>query len=170
MPNKVENLVVENARIIFRNFAGKEKKYNPEGDRNFCLLIDDPNVAASLAEKGWNIKSLQPRNPEDDVAYYIPVRVSFDRFPPNIFTLTGQHVDANGELKFRNKVRLDEDTVGVLDYAEIENIDLIIRPYQWEVNGKTGIKAYVHRMYVVLAEDDFAAKYTVVPDEEVPFS
>lgn len=170
MSNKVDNLVVENARIIFRNFAGKEKKYNPEGDRNFCLLIDDDNVAASLADKGWNVKTLQPRNPDDGVAYYIPVRVSYEYFPPNIYLMSGQYVDEKGQVRFRNKVHLDEESVGSLDYAEIENVDLIIRPYQWEVNGKTGIKAYAHRMYVTIAEDEFAAKYEVDerPDE-VPF-
>ncbi|NMC58666.1 MAG: hypothetical protein GYA51_04660, partial [Candidatus Methanofastidiosa archaeon] len=42
-----KNIIVENARIAFRNFSGKEGKYNPAGRRNFCVFLD-PKTAEEL--------------------------------------------------------------------------------------------------------------------------
>ena len=158
---RVGNISIENARILFRNFAGKESKFNAKGKRNFCLLLDS-DVAEELKDIGWNVKYLNPRDPEDPPQAYIQVAVAFDNFPPNIWMITGN-----------KKTKLDEDSVSVLDYAEIENIDIIIRPYTWEVNGKGGIKAYVKNMYVTIVENEFEKKYQGFEDEgeddELPF-
>ena len=154
MANRVNNISVEDAKIIFRNFAGKESKYNAKGKRNFCLLLDH-EYAESLKEEGWNVKYLSPRDPEDDPQAYIQVAVTFDNFPPNIWLIAGG-----------KKTKLDEDTVASLDYAEIENVDLIIRPYTWEVNGKGGIKAYLKNMYVTIVENEFEKKYRDLDEED----
>lgn len=157
---RIPNLSVENARIIFRNFAGKESKYNPAGKRSFCLLLDE-ETAERLSDQGWNVKTLAPRDPDDDPQPYVQVAVQFGNYPPNIYLISG-----------KKKTKLDEDSVSILDYAEIDNVDLIINPSRWEMSGKSGIKAYLKTLYVTIVENEFEKKYRDMDEDDdgdIPF-
>lgn len=154
MANKVNKtkLEIENADIHFRNFEGKEGKFNPAGRRNFCVFLED-DIAKKLEKDGWNVKYLTPRDPEDKEQAYLQVAVSFDNYPPNIYLVSST-----------GKNRLTEDNVNILDFADLETVDIVVTPYKWEVNGKTGTKAYLKTLYAVLEESDLDRKYLDTPD------
>lgn len=151
-------LVAEDARIVFRNFEGNEGRYNRAGDRNFALVIDNPEVCDILTDEGWNVKIRPPREDGDDPFCYLPVSVSYryERLAPKVWTHTRR---ANNLLT--------EETVGNLDYAELAVVDLIINPRHWidDATGEDKIKAYLMEMHATLVEDYFADKYA---EEESP--
>ena len=143
-------VLMEGVRIIFRNFAGKEGQYNREGDRNFAVLLDD-TTAEAMTVDGWNVKWLKPREDDEEETQqaYLPVSVNFEKGrPPRVVMITS-----------RGRTNLDGTDVELLDWADITNVDLIVRPYTWEVSGKTGVKAYLQSLYVTIEEDELERKY-----------
>ena len=147
-----QNITIEGARIIFRNFSGKEGKYNAPGNRNFCVLLDE-NLAEDLIRDGWNVRYLRPREEDDEPQAYMQVKVAFGNIPPTVVLITS-----------KGKTRLTEDSLDILDWAEIKNVDLIIRPYNYDVSGHQGVKAYLKSIYVTISEDELESKYMDVPD------
>jgi hypothetical protein len=150
MPPADNTVLMEGVRIIFRNFSGKEGQYNREGDRNFAVLLDE-KTAKAMTEDNWNVKWLRPRSEEEDEApqAYLPISVNFKGRPPRIVLITS-----------RGRTTLDEGSVEMLDWADILNVDLIVRPYEWTVNQKSGVKAYLQSIYVTIQEDALELKYS----------
>lgn len=140
-------ITIEGARLLFKNFEGREDQYNTKGDRNFAVVIP-PEMAEVLAKDEWNVKILEARDEGDSPTAYLPVKVSFKVFPPKIVMISSA-----------NRMFLNEGNVELLDWAQFKNVDLVVRPYEWKVGPKTGIKAYLKTMYVTLEEDDIERKY-----------
>lgn len=140
------NLFLENVKIGFRNFEGREGRYNAEGKRNFVIFLDN-ETAARLEEQGWNIHWPKPteNDTENEKNPFLKVRVNFNWKGLKIVMIV------NGKPEF-----LDEDTVGVLDTAELENVDVSISPYEYEP-GK--ISASLASIYATVKTDEFMAKY-----------
>lgn len=148
-----ENEIFENAEIMFRNFAGEEKQFNPAGQRNFCLMLD-PKRADKLRKAGWNVKELRALEEGDEPRPYINVAVNYEKGrPPRVVVITsnGRHDYGSEEVK-------------LLDYADIKQIDVIVNPYSWSVGDKDGIKAYLKSAFVTLNEDELEKKYASLPE------
>lgn len=140
-------LQIDDARIVYRNFSGIGSKFNREGDRNFAVVIDEQETADALLNKGWNVKIKPPRDEDEDPFMYLPVKVKFNDHGPNVYLKSGTR-----------QVRLDEESVSCLDDVDIIGVDLDVRPYDWEVNGKTGRTAYLQSIRVTQDLDRFAAE------------
>lgn len=147
-------LQIDDARIIYRNFRGEGGKFNREGDRNFAVVIPKQELADELLNRGWNVKIKPPKDEEDSPFMYLPVKVKFNDRGPQVYLRTGDRVN-----------RLDEETISVLDDIDIRSVDLDIRPYDWDVNGKSGRTAYLQSIEIIQEIDRFAARYA---EEEHP--
>ena len=146
-------------QIIFKNFEGRGDKFNREGDRNFSLRIDDPDTADALLKEGWNVKIKDGRDEEEGPFMRLPIKVKFTNYGPNVYLVTGDR---------RNE--LDEESIACLDNIDIEYVNMDIRPYDWDVNGRTGRTAYLQSMEVIQRIDRFAARYANMNDEsKMPF-
>ena len=149
MADDVKTFMVEDARLVFRNFSGKEGQYNREGDRNFSVILD-PEAAQEMLTDGWNVKFLASREDGEPDTPYIQVAVNFSNRPPRVVMITSTA-----------RTHLNEDSVAVLDWADIKVCDLIARAYDWTVNGKSGTKAYLQSMFITIEEDELERKYAL---------
>ena len=149
---------IDGRQIIFKNFEGRGDKFNREGDRNFSLRIDDENTADALVKEGWNVRIKEGRGEDEGPFMRLPIKVKFTNYGPNVYLRTGDRVN-----------ELNEESIACLDNIEIDSVSMDIRPYDWDVNGRTGRTAYLQSMEVVQRIDRFAARYANKNNEEVPF-
>lgn len=147
-------LEINDAKIIWRNFSGRGDKFNREGDRNFNLLIPTTEMADALVNLGYNVK-IKPPKEEGDVPFMtLLVKVKFNDRGPTLTLKTGN-----------NLVKLDEESISILDNVDILSVDMDIRPYDWVANGKEGRTAYLQGIKVTQEVDRFAAE---LAEEECP--
>ena len=138
-------LQIDDARIIYRNFSGVGSKYNREGDRNFAVVIPNQEIADELIKEGWNVRIKPPREEDEDPFMYLPVKIKFSDRGPNCYLRSG-----------KTQTKLTESTIGCVDDIDILSVDLDLRPFDWDVNGKTGRTAYLQSIRVTQKIDRFA--------------
>jgi hypothetical protein len=151
---RLENVTIENAIIRFRNFSGKEGQFNAKGNRNFSVFLPEED-GHKFEALGWPVKWLKSREEEDGPQAMLTITVKYSEKarPPRVILINS-----------RGRTDLGENEIEILDWAEIEKVDLTIRPYHWEVSGKQGVKPYLQAIYITIHEDELEKKYANVPD------
>ena len=140
------SITIRDARIFSRNFAGEEKPYNDRGKRNFCLVIDQPDLEEYMVKEGWNIKHFKKRNPDDEETAFTQIGVNMEsRNPPMIRLQTS-----------KGPIDLSDSNLSLMDRADVQSIDLTINPYHWKdrAGNPGGVKGYLHTLIAKTYEDE----------------
>ena len=149
----MEELKIENTSLLFRNFRGEASKYNLMGDRTFSVIIPTCATAEKLINDGWNVKTFHSHKTDGKPVYHLNVTVKNDpewASPQlsKIFVCTDE-----------NDIYINNGDVGFLDYVKIKSVDVVLHPYRWNINGKSGVKAYLKQMIVQFDCNDNCMDY-----------
>jgi hypothetical protein len=147
-------VLIEDAKIILKNFAGNEGPMNAPGDRNFCVVLPDPKLVEQMIADGWNVRPGREDDEGNTRDPFISVKLGYNgRIPPKVVMISS-----------RGRTNLTEDMVEMLDWSRFKVADVIFRPYAWShPSGKSGIKAYLVSLFVTIEEDELDLKYADVP-------
>lgn len=139
---KLEHVTIGSGN--WRNFSGERTEINRLGLRKFNIFLPE-GLAEELMDIGWNVKRHEPYREGDDPSYTLEIEASYDtkggKFPVPVVTL----IAYDG-----TRTELTEETIGMLDRADIDEATVTIRPNNWEVNERWGCKAYLEEMDVYL--------------------
>lgn len=152
-------LNIEDAEFVYRtNFAGEKKgPYDEEGERYFNVKVP-VDIANALADDGWNVKWTKPGanhpNPEEHVSEpYVVVAIGYKFRAPQVVLIR------KGSDGKENPTFITERTIGTLDNAEFEKVDVVIRARRWEGAAGSGYKAWLAEFYGHVNMSDIGAKY-----------
>lgn len=152
MPERRTEALLEGVGILFPNFAGEERKFNAEGDRNFLVVLNE-EIGTRMAEDGWNVKRLRPRDEDDLGELTLKVNVSYRFNPPRLVLVSAE-----------GRTILDEESCEVLDWLEFDNVDVKLnKGKEWTMNGRTAGTAYLKTIYATIREDELDQKYAHIP-------
>lgn len=160
-------LQIDNARIIWPNFAGKEKGFDREGDRNFTLVFDNEELVDELIADGWNIKKRPSDNDDEPPFMTMKVKLGYKEYldkQGNVERVSGPtaYLWSNG-----NRTELDQDSIECLDHIDRGEINLDIRPHDWFYNGREGRTARLNVIEVFQNVDRFQERYARMSREDM---
>src|SRR5580765_8598345 len=108
MAEKKPQIIIEDAELLYENFSGKEKKWNLEGQRNFCVYLDE-DTAKQMKEDGWNVRLREGREEGEPDKPYLQISVGYQKNPPHIVLIAST-----------GRTLITEENVSVLDMIDME--------------------------------------------------
>lgn len=145
-----ENIEILDARLVFRNFSGREDKFNVAGKRNVSVVLS-PEQAADLKARGVNVRTREPRNEEEDEFHTVKLNIPFHskgRPPRVVMVSETQQTD------------MTEDTIHILDNIDIISADVQFRLWEYDP-GK--FSAQLVKTYIKIREDRMDQRYSNIP-------
>ena len=183
---KRNSMVINNVKVEYRNFAGREKTamrngreqiVNEEGKRNITIRLDpvaseiyfndelvtNPDFGSELTNPGLDFKvSFKPGREEGDPGKYL-LQVEFSFIAD--YLRRGKTPKKKTDPEFymvvgnNDPIPLDADTIDHLDFADIVGGTVWLndqKPYTL-TDGTTRNKFWCNKAYFVVREDKYAA-------------
>lgn len=153
------NVTIEGAQLVLKNFSGKPSDYNAEGDRNVGIILPD-DLAQVMMQDGWPVKQFRSREEGEEGSFWIPASVKYRNRLGEMVNRPPRIVMRTPTKRGINRTDLGEQDVEILDFANIKVADIIIRPYEYVVQGRPGVKAYVQSLFATVELDELELKYS----------
>ena len=157
-------MIVTDAKLLsmpFRNFEGRKSDFNPMGEREFGVIIEDPELAQQMAQNNWNVKTITNRDGREylygvkvdgDDIHWVKIKVKYRRQktneplqPPTILINTYN----------KQEVEYSEEDIKELDTADLMDVDLKINVSEKVINGKQMTIGYLNRMKATMIDDNY---------------
>lgn len=153
---QAKTILIDDVRVMFRNFSGKPGQFNAAGQRNFHILLPQ-EAAQDLESQGFNVKYLKAREEGEVPQAHLKINVNLtSNIPPKIIVVNS-----------KGRRQLTEDMMDMLDWAEFEKVDLIFARYQREwPDGRTTVTAYLQTFFGFIREDELELRYNDIPELE----
>lgn len=158
MGNGKSKLGIDNARICFKNFSGKNDPFGQ--GLGFSVIIPDEHTREMLVNDvndlgaGWNVKLRAPREEGDTPFMHLPVKIRISEGRPAVYVRTGNKT-----------IQMSPQDIGRLDRMNIASVDLDISPNDGDYHGRPFRSAYLDAIYVYTATSRLEARFA---EEEYP--
>ena len=149
-------MTIHNAEIGYSDFKGS--RYSPV----FMLIMNKGEITYKgitgytdydqLIEDGWRIE--RSKRDEDELIMWVTINMNPPQgvMPPSIYAVTG-----------KKKEKLNEDTLGILDSADVSKFDVTLNP--WPRKDGEGYTAYLKTLFAFLYEDPLMAEYGMYDED-----